>query len=86
MICTGKAHYVGCRTGEKNGKTWMNVFLDDPENPLQRLQVFVPVDLQSKVSGIPVGSSVIAQLRVTMRQTDSYPAPSCSLTAIQLEK
>lgn len=86
MLAAGRAIFVGYRSGEKNGRKWMNVFLDDPDNPLQRLQVFVPQDLIPVVEGLPQSSHVKAQLRVYMRQTDNYPAPAISLIAIQLDR
>lgn len=86
MLTVGRAIYVGERSGEKNGKRWMNIFLDDPDNPLQRLQVFVPSDLISTVETFKPSSAVKVQLRVYMRQTDSYPQIAVSLTAIQLDR
>lgn len=85
MLVIGHAVYVGNRSGEKNGKRWMNIFLDDPEKPLQRLQVFVPSDLISTVESFKPSSIVKAQLRVYMRQTERYPQVAVSLTAIQLD-
>ena len=82
MFCTGTAKYVGSRSGEKNGKRWMNIFLDDVDNPLQRLQVYVPAEVQSMVGAVPVGSLVNIDLRVYMRQTDTFPVPTCSLVSI----
>ena len=86
MLATGRAIYVGNRSGEANGKRWMNVFLDDPDNPLQRLQVFVPSSLIDTIASFKPLSSVIVQLRVFTRQGDRYPDPALSLTAIQLDK
>lgn len=85
MNCTGKANYVGSRSGEKNGKRWLNIFLDDVDNPLQRLQVYVPAEVQGMVDAVPVGSLVSVTLRVYMRQTDSFPVPTCSLVSINEE-
>lgn len=85
MNCTGKANYVGSRSGEKNGKRWMNIFLDDVDNPLQRLQVYVPAEVQGMVDAVPVGSLVSVNLRVYMRQTDTFPVPTCSLVSINEE-
>lgn len=82
MNCIGKANYVGSRSGEKNGKRWVNIFLDDVDNPLQRLQVYVPSEVQGMVDAVPIGSLVSVELRVYMRQTDSYPVPTCSLVSI----
>lgn len=87
MLAAGRAIYVGNRSGEKNGKKWMNIFLDDPENPLQRLQVFVPSNLIGTVETLKPSSSVVVQLRVYMRQTDrKYPEVAISLIAIQPDK
>lgn len=85
MLATGRAIYVGNRSGEKNGKKWMNIFLDDPDNPLQRLQVFVPASLIDTIETFKPASSVKVQLRVYMRQTERYPEVAISLTAIQLD-
>ena len=83
MIVKGTAVYAGSRHGDKNGKTWMNTFLDDEKDMLARMQVFVPAELHNQVSGIAPGSRVSVTLRLYMKQGQKYPEPSCSLEGIE---
>lgn len=64
MKVAGSGKLVGFRQGTKNGKRWGNVFIDDPENLLQRLQLFVRADAVAVVENIPVGSDVDVVMRV----------------------
>lgn len=67
MVLTGIGKVAGTRSGTKNQNVWMNLFLDDVSNPMDRLQVYVPKELQKDVSAIPVGSEVSVELNMYMR-------------------
>ena len=83
MNVTGNAIYAGCRHGMKNDKPWMNCFLDDEQDILQRMQIFVPQELHNTVVNLQPGSKVICTLRLYMRQTQRYPEPACTLVTIE---
>lgn len=58
MKSVGSGKLVGFRTGEKNGKKWGNVFIDDVDNLMERIQMFVQSDMVDSVNQIPIGSEV----------------------------
>lgn len=85
MVLTGTAKVAGTRSGTKNQKVWMNLFLDDVSNPMDRLQVYVPEELQEDVSAIPVGSEVSVDLNMYMRTPEKgFSQIAGSLSAINL--
>ena len=86
LIVKGTAIYAGSRHGEKNGKTWMNAFLDDEKDMLARMQVFVPVELHNTRMGVAPGSRVSATLRLYMKQGQKFPEPACTLEGIEVIK
>lgn len=87
MILTGIGRIAGTRTGTKNGKTWMNLYVDDCKNPMERLQLFVPAEVQPSVSVIPVGADVRISVRFYMRTPENgYTQVAGSLDSISLNK
>lgn len=56
MVLSGCAKMVGIRSGEKNKKKWCSVVLDALDNPLERVEYFVPDALIDKVEQIPSGN------------------------------
>ena len=86
MNVTGNAIYAGAKHGMKNDKAWMNLFLDDEDDILQRMQIFVPSELHNTVANLQPGCRVSCSLRLYMRQTSKYPEPACSLVSIQAVK
>lgn len=66
MILCGSANLVGVRSGQKNDKKWCSVVLDALDNPLERVEYFVPDELIGKVEKLPTGR-VFVSVRV-------YPA------------
>lgn len=55
MVLTGLAKMVGCRSGNKNGKVWCSATFDAIDDPLERVEYFVPDELQQKVQNIGFG-------------------------------
>ena len=55
MVLTGCATFVGYRSGNKNGKLWCSLALDALDNPLERIEYFVPDDLVGKVTHLTPG-------------------------------
>ena len=49
MVLCGSANLVGVRSGQKNDKKWCSVVLDALDNPLERVEYFVPDELIGKV-------------------------------------
>lgn len=64
MKSVGSGKLVGFRSGTKNGKDWGNVFIDDNENLLERVQIFVNANMVHEVKAIPVGSDVNVKFHV----------------------
>lgn len=85
MIFSGIGRVAGIRTGKKNEKTWMMLFVDDCENPIERLQLYVPVAVQSSVSAIPVGSDVRISVRFYSPRS-GYTQVAGSLDSISVNK
>lgn len=64
MILTGKANMVGFKSGTtKNGGAWCSVVFDALDDPLERVQYFVPDDLVEKVKKLEKGE-VIVEVRI----------------------
>lgn len=55
MVLTGLTQMVGCRSGNKNGKVWCSATFDAIDDPLERVEYFVPDELQQKVQDIGFG-------------------------------
>ncbi len=55
MILTGLTNMVGCRSGSKNGKVWCSATFDAIDDPLERVEYFVPDELAKKVQDIGSG-------------------------------
>ncbi len=55
MVLSGCANLVGVRSGQKNDKKWCSVVLDALDNPLERVEYFVPDELISKVDKLSPG-------------------------------
>lgn len=62
MVLTGLTKMVGCRSGSKNGKVWCSVTFDAIDDPLERVEYFVPDELVAKVQDIGFG-----EVHVTVR-------------------
>lgn len=62
MVLTGLVKLVGCRSGSKNGKAWCSAVFDAIDNPLERVEYFVPDNLIEKVEDIGFG-----EVHVTVR-------------------
>ncbi|MDO4261343.1 MAG: hypothetical protein Q4C82_04635 [Eubacteriales bacterium] len=58
MLVSGKGKLVGIRHGEKNGKAWGNVYIDDELNLMERLQCFVNGDRLETVKRMAPGTVV----------------------------
>lgn len=55
MVLSGCAKLVGIRSGNKNNKRWCSLVLDALDNPLERVEYFVPDDLIGVVDRLPLG-------------------------------
>lgn len=55
MVLTGLTKMVGCRSGNKNGKVWCSATFDAIDDPLERVEYFVPDELVQKVQDIGFG-------------------------------
>ncbi len=55
MVLTGLTKMVGYRSGSKNGKVWCSATFDAIDDPLERVEYFVPDELQQKVQDIGFG-------------------------------
>ena len=87
MLVAGYGRLAGFREGTKNSKAWMNVFLDDLENPLDRLQLFVPEQLHNDVKSIQVGTNVRIDARIYMRSSkNGFSEMAGTLDAIAVKK
>lgn len=64
MLVEGKAKLVGFRQGVKNDRAWGNVYLDDPVDLMERVQLFCRPEVIPDVGKIPLGSSVLVQMRL----------------------
>lgn len=62
MVLTGCATMVGYRSGNKDGKRWCSVVLDALDNPIERVEYFVPDELIDKTFHLPPGP-----VKVTVR-------------------
>lgn len=87
MVFTGIGRLAGYREGSKNNKNWMNAFIDDAQNPLDRLQLFVADEVQGQVRNIPIGSDVQIEARIYMRSSSNgYSQIAGSLASITVVK
>lgn len=60
MVLRGMANMVGIRSGKtKDGKVWCSVVLDAVDDPLERVQYFVPDGLIDKVKDIGSGNVMV---------------------------
>lgn len=55
MVLTGLTKMVGFRSGNKNGKVWCSATFDSLDDPLERVEYFVPDKLVDKVKDIGFG-------------------------------
>lgn len=55
MELSGEAKFVGFRSGGKNGKNWCSATFDALDNPLERVEYFVPDELVEKVKQLSPG-------------------------------
>lgn len=62
MVLTGLTKMVGYRSGSKNGKVWCSATFDAIDDPLERVEYFVPDELVTKVQDIGFG-----EVHVTVR-------------------
>lgn len=63
MVVRGLANLVGTRSGKSKDRDWCSVTLDAIDDPLERVQYFVPDELINKVKGIPTGE-VYVEVRI----------------------
>lgn len=84
MKFVGTARLAGYRSGTKEKKDWMSLALDDVDNPMNRIQVFVPDDLQDTVADIAFGSEVTVVVNLYMRVPErGYSRLECTLLSIK---
>lgn len=69
MRIAGVGKLVGVKEGNKNGKPWMIAYVDDEENLMERLQLFVRENLINDVHQIPIGSEITVQGRIYTRNS-----------------
>lgn len=64
MVVNGMAKMVGVRSGKTQaGKVWCSVVLDAIDDPMERVQYFVPDELMDKVHNLESGE-VYVQARL----------------------
>lgn len=84
MTVAGYGKLVGFRHGTKNGKRWGNIYIDNPENPMERLQVFVRDDIFPAVEALPIPSDV--QVCFSVYTMNSGKDQAIRLNSIALKK
>ena len=68
MLLTGKATFMGVRSGVKDGQRWANVYLDALDDLTERVQLFVRDELIDSALVLVPGSEVIVEARVYANQ------------------
>lgn len=82
MVLTGVATMVGYRSGEKDSKKWCSAVLDAIDNPLERVEYFIPDDLISKVESIGSGP-VKVQVRLYPMKDRSFGSRLLDITPVE---
>lgn len=86
MVVSGYAKMVGSRSGKgKNGKDWCAVVLDALDDPLERLQYFVPDELADKVSDIGSGD-VCVEMRIYPGKDGTFGSRLLDINPVTLQK
>ena len=84
MRFVGTGRLAGYRTGTKDKKDWMSLALDDVDDPMNRIQIFVPNDLHDTVADIFFGSVVEIAVNLYMKIPErGYSRLECTLLSIK---
>lgn len=79
MLALGRAKFVGCQSGSKNGNDWCVAYFDDFDNLLERVQFFVRDENLRKVKALQPGQDCQIQFRVSSRQGQNGTSTSIYL-------